>query len=214
MDKLRVLFSALIIFMVAFTTLAQAEVGEGWGVGLRAGGSVFTQDVADDTQGDIGPVVSGNILYRFSQIASAGLNVEWENHGFDTSGADLGDINTISLMPFAEFHLPLTNSLSPYGFLGVGVNINSVSESDVFQNACISTFGSSCDFETDTTIAFKVGAGVDFFITEALALNAEIGWKMNEGDVDIKAAGTTVASDDFQGSVFQFLLGLRYFFGT
>ncbi len=62
------------------------------------------------------------------------------------------------------------------------------------------------------TFAFRGGAGVDFFVTDPLAVNAEAAWKSNSGDGEITVGGTPVLRGAFDASAAQVMLGLRWYF--
>jgi len=181
-----------------------------WGVGLRVGPSILTQDVSGSIEANTGPIISGNILYGLTDNFSMGLNLEWETHQAESVG-DIGDINIFSLIPFIEFRPGGRQAFSPYASLGIGININSFNEeSGLF---CVTTIGSGfCKIEPENTFALKFAGGFDYFVTPNLALNAEIGWKLNSGDSDVKVSGVGTISDDFRASVFNLLFGLRYYF--
>lgn len=190
----------IIAFLLGLTTKTNAEDIQGrWGVGIRGGFSTLTQDVATDTEGRSGPVISGNIIYGLTNILSLGLNVEWERHEIKDkpSGFNFGDQTTFSILPFAEIRsagLGGNKDLSPYASFGLGVNLNSFSES-----GDVSALGEK--IEPENSFALKIGAGVDYFVTPNFALNAEAGWKLNSGDVDFKIGET----DDNKISAFSIL---------
>jgi opacity protein-like surface antigen len=81
----------------------------------------------------------------------------------------------------------------PYGTLALGMNLNSFDEEDNVGN-----------IDVDNTFAFRIGGGTDYFVTPHLALNTELAWKMNKGDI----GGTT--GTDFNASSMLFLFGVRY----
>jgi opacity protein-like surface antigen len=175
-------------------------------VGFRAGAGILTQDLTTGLEGDLGPVVSGNFFYAVdhgNHGALLGLNIEWETHGVDVFGADLGDATTISLIPFVELRGAGMAPITPYVSLGLGANINSFDLS-----SAAGPFISKLD--PPVTFALKVGGGADYFIDKNVALNGEIGWKYNSGDADVCSGGC--GTIDWDSSVFSFLFGVRYFF--
>jgi len=201
-----VLMTAALFLISMSAAFAQNTSIKGrWGLGVRGGVGVVTQDLADSVQGDLGPIVSGNIMYALEDSLLLGLNVEWETHQINVSSADLGDSTTISLLPFVELRGARMANITPYLSLGVGVNLNSFD---------LSSTGSAVFSKLDppTTVALKIATGADFFITQNAALNAEIGWKYNSGDVDACSPFIGCGTDDWNLSVFSALLGLRYFF--
>ncbi len=205
-----ILATAVVLF--AFQD-ARAEPGR-WALGLRAGPSFFTQDVIEDLDeidSDVGPWVGGSLLYRVSEIVSVGFEVEWETHGIDVYGVDFGSASALSLMPFLEVHLPASERFSPYLCLGVGYNINDFSPSEEVE-AAAGYFGADYDVEVDDAMALKAGLGLDWFVSDRIALNGELGWKLNKGDAAETLDGVKVSSGDFNGSSIALRLGVRLFF--
>lgn len=193
---------------------AWAETGS-WAVGLRAGPSFFTQDVIEDLDeidSNVGPLVGGSLLYRVNEIFSFGFEIEWESHGVDIYDVDLGSASAISLLPFVEVHLPASERVSPYLCLGFGYNINNFSPSDEAKAAVGYFYGADYDVEVDDSLAVKVGLGIDWLVSERVALNGEAAWKLNQGDVAETLDGVEVSSGDFNGSSIALRLGVRVFF--
>ena len=214
--KKPILFAMVVCF---FCVEASAE-GR-LGLGLRAGPSFYTQDVFGGTSDGsgplkVGPIVSGNLIYRINDSFSVGLNAEWETHEVQSLGSDIGDACAVSLIPFAEYRFLGREILgqgedSFYVFLGLGYNINSYDPKDHVKETAKS-LGASYDVKVDNTFALKVGGGLETFFTEDLAFNMEFAWKLNMGDAQEFVNGTEVLSGDFNGSALSVLIGLRYYF--
>jgi len=190
------------------------RITTGWGVSLRTGGSFYHDDVISSVEGDPGVLVNGQVFYHIDRSWILGMSVEWERHQTSAAGIDLGTAQTISLLPYAEFHLPFFpwEAVSPYISLAAGLNINSYELDGSVAAACAALGFGSCDVEPENTFAFKGGIGTDIFITDNLAINAEGAWKLNSGDGKITVGGATVSQGDFEASVAQVILGVRWFF--
>jgi len=204
----------LALFFTATSAIAQELKGK-LGVGVRGGPSVLTQNAASISgmavEGNVGPIVSGSILYGLSDALLVGIDVEWGTQTLDISGSDIGDSTTYSIMTFIEDHAG-TKPLSPYILFGLGANINALDLNSTFNAACKQTFGGSCNAKLDTTLAFKVAGGIDYFVIPNLALNTEVGYIYNSGNMTVTVpVGSEKKS--FNGSVFSALFGIRYFFG-
>lgn len=166
----------------------------------------MTQDLNDEIPGapfeaDAGPIISGNIIYGVTNSVSLGVNLEWETHNVEFLGFDIGDANTLSLLPFVELRATY-GSFVPYASLGVGININSFDEEPII---------SPLKFDPENTLAPKLGGGADYFLTPSFALNTELGWKLNSGDVELSVPGLT-ATADYNASAFSILFGARKYF--
>lgn len=190
-----------------------------WGVGLRGGPSIPTHDIVDNIpspiEADAAITVSGNLLYALTDFLNLGLLVEYERYKIDFANIDVGQMNTVSLMPFFELRHIIQGSAGvavPYIFMAGGVHFNSLEESSTLPSGCQQAFGSSdCAFDPPTGAGIKAGGGVDYFVTEGLALNTEIAWKSNEGNADIRRGGTE-QTEQFTANKITFLIGLRYYF--
>jgi hypothetical protein len=202
-----VLITVALFFVSVNVALAQGTNLEGrWGVGLRAGTAILTQDIASGIGGDLGPIVSGNIMYALENFLLLGFNIEWETHAVNAGNTSLGDATTISVIPFMEFRDAEMKPISPYVSFGMGANFNSINRSDIVATA----FNR---FDLPTTVAVKAGIGADYFLTQNMALNAEAGWKYNSGEANVCIPGNC-ARLDWRASSFSVLLGFRYFFGS
>jgi len=96
--------------------------------------------------------------------------------------------------------------------VAVGVNINSVDLDCDVEEAGYMAYGAKYDIEVDDTFGFKIGFGADFFVTEKLAANLELGWKYNKGELHDTVGGLTLSEMDFNASSFTFIGGFRYYF--
>jgi len=189
----------IILLTLAVFLGASAAHAEGrFGIGLRAGPSFFPQGVfPEDVEEQVGPVVSGNVLYLLNTWFAFGINAEWEMHNFQVGSTDVSDNWTVSIIPFVELRGPYSSYLS----VGVGYNLN---EFDV---------DGPDNIEMDDSVAFKGAAGWDIFVTDNLALNLELGWKYNKGDAYLKRSdGPKTFFDELNLSVMSALFGVRYYF--
>lgn len=206
--------SCLLCLFVLLCVAAGAEAEERhhkWSAGLRGGPSILTQDAAENLniEGQIGPLFNGVVVYDLHPNFSFGFEAEWEQHKLDQADLTLGNASTASLLIRFEFHIERTRPISPYFLFAGGYNLNSFSEEDAYLESC----GPGCGIDIDNSFTIKAGFGTDLFILfENAALNAEIAWKYNRGDMDFLSGGSVVGSDDYNGSALSLLLGFRYHF--
>ena len=195
----------LLVITTMLSPSAWAADNNNWTFGFRVGPAFYTQDLLDENllgtevSSSVGPALNFQALYGISRYISVGLAIEWQRHSIelDSPSADLGTVNTVSLLPTVEIRPGRYGKFMPYGTLAFGVNVNSFSEDDALAGT---------DVEMDNTFAFRIGAGTDYFLTPHLALNTELAWKMNDGDFTVPGAG----SADFNASSMMFLFGVRY----
>jgi opacity protein-like surface antigen len=180
-----------------FAARSAWAVDNNWTFGFRVGPAFFTQEVVEGFSTDVGPAVNLQALYGISKYISVGLAIEWQRNfvKLDTPEVDVGYANTVSILPTVEVRPGRFGKFMPYGTLALGMNLNTFDEED-----------NVSDLDVDNTFAFRIGAGTDYFITPKLALNTELAWKMNKGDVSSPLAG----SADYDASSMLFLFGVRY----
>ncbi|HET6371294.1 MAG TPA: hypothetical protein VFG95_08855 [Nitrospiria bacterium] len=199
---------------------AQSTPGK-WAVGVRGGAAFFHQDVTEDLSGKTGPIIGGDVLYRFTDIFSLGLDVEWERHNFEVLGLDAGYSTTVSIIPFVEIHPVGTKAILPYASLGVGLNVNAfhphppvtVLTDNLPPQLIVAISQLSLDkVDLDNTPAIKISAGVDLFATQRVAVNTEIGWKRNSGNGEFCNPFGGCKNDNWKADTYTVLMGLRYYF--
>jgi outer membrane protein W len=193
-------------------------------LGVKGGIGIVTQDIVPDAESagvdistSVAPSFSGTIGYAIGEQLVVGLLVEYQMIQIDAGmfGADvtLGDAHSFSVFPFIEWHfIGKSRGISPYLSLAAGMNINNFDVDEDIARASSSLLGLNYDIELDDTFGFKGAFGADFFITEGLAANLELGWKYNKGDAREKFSGVEVSEGDFNASNFMFTGGLRYYF--
>lgn len=209
----RTIVVLLAIFLLPFLSAARAEEGRGRiGLGLRTGPSIVTQrsdagGTRSDTKGVLGPMVGVNFLYDLTRKFSLGLNVEWEIHEIQVSGTNFGDGIVVAILPFAQYRFIDWKGLMPYLALGLGMNVNSFSESGTLK-------GASTSIHPENSFALKGSAGLDYFFFKKWALNFDAGWRWNTGNFETRVNGVPVAAagGTFKGSVLTVLIGVRYYF--
>jgi outer membrane protein len=172
-----------------------------WLFGFRAGFAPLTQELRTNFQTDVGSLVNVQGMYSVSKWVMAGLMLEWERHGIsqERPSVDVGHLDTVSLLPTVEVRPGRLGPVAPYASMGFGVNVNSFGESNAIRGTTISP---------SNNFAWRLAWGADYFLTRTLALNAEMGYKRNDGHVTING----VQSSDWNASSFGFLVGVRALF--
>ena len=173
-----------------------------WYLGVRAGFTPLTQELARNTDTDVGSLLNFQAMYAVNKWLFLGMMIEWERHSVDTErpSLNLGHLDTVSVLPTLELRPFRVGPISPYANMSFGVNVNGFGEDrDNIGNTTISP---------SNNFAWRLGWGADYALTEQLALNVEMAYKRNDGHVTIG----NVRSDDWNASSFGFLVGVRLFF--
>ena len=133
------------------------------------------------------------------------MMLEWHQYDINSGAAEVGTLNTFSLLPAVEFRPTreiMRNVgfewLIPYASLATGVNLHSFSNSARLGGQPVSF---------PSTFAFRVAGGLDFPITSNLAVNGEVAWKKDSGTFDRNGL-----DNNFNASPLMFLFGLRAHF--
>lgn len=173
------------------------EAGK-WVLGMRAGFAPLTQQLSVHTSTDVGSLVNFQAMYSLNKWFLVGMMLEWERHAIDRErpSADLGNQDTISVLPTIELRPGNFGSLSPYVNMGFGVNVNSFGEN------------TGTRISPSNTFAWRLGWGADYMITKQFALNTEMAYKRNDGHATVN--GTR--NDDWNASSFGFLFGVKLYF--
>ena len=201
------LFGVLLLGVVP--DQAQAEMQNGgiepgkFVLGMRAGFAPVTQTTSDslNTSTDVGSLVNFQGMYSLNNWLLVGMMVEWERHSMSglRFNTDLGHQDTVSVLPTVEIRPVKFGQLIPYANMSFGVNVNSFGESSAISGTTISP---------SNTFAWRLGGGVDYMLTNQLALNTEMAYKRNDGHVTVNG----VQINDWNQSSFGFLVGVKMFF--
>lgn len=183
--------------------VAEGQAPEGrWTAGFRAGFSPLTQEMFGGTDTSVGPVLNFMGMYGVNKWMNVGLMLEYNRHGVSTEGPqDIGTLNTVSLLPTVEFRPGRYGRLVPYGSVGMGVNVNSLSQDDASKR----NMGT---LSAPNTFAFRLAGGVDYPLSDKLALNTEVAWKRNRGGLE----RNDVDAGPFDASSINILFGVKYTF--
>ena len=177
--------------------------------GARAGVVVPTQQILENVSSgtSVGPLVNLEGYYVLREWVRLGVMFEWHQFNVSTGDVKLGTLSTYSFLPTVEFR-PTREMMReglgfawviPYASLGAGVNVHSFSSATQLGNASVSF---------PSTGAFRVAGGLDFPITQNLALNTEIAWKRDSGTFEDNLG----RESNFNASPLMFLFGLRVHF--
>ena len=194
---------AVLVSAFPFSTLTSAQEFGGiepgrWIVGFRAGFSPLTQQLSEGTSTSVGPLVNFQAMYSLNTWFLVGMMLEWERHGVrvEQRDADLGQQDTVSVLPTIEIRPGRSGPLSPYVNMSFGVNVNSFGEDTAIRISPSNTF------------AWRLGWGTDYKLNERFALNVEWAYKRNDGHT----TGTGGRNNDWNASSFGFLFGGKVFF--
>lgn len=217
----RLVCTGVILFFVVFDHEVRAQSVEGkWGIGIRGGGALPYEDVSTGFDSKTGPIVSGNILYGLGDIFSVGLNIEWEKHDIELSGRGVGEAKTTSIIPLIEWRPIVSGAVSYYLSFGLGINMNSfnrderrrtILSEDLTAQEIAELFTTPFEVDPENTMAIKISSGFDYFAAKNLAVNTEVGWKSNSGNMEF-CLSLGCETRDWDASVLSALLGFRYYF--
>lgn len=171
-----------------------------FGIMLKAGPSILTQNIAENTNGNVGPMIGWGAIYDLNKNVSFGLDMSWETHATEAAGIVLGNIHTVSIMPFWKVRSSADEKVNPYFYFGMGGNFNGFMEGTILDGLAINPSDS---------FGIKVAGGLEGFIQKNVSLGVELGWKLNKGafSYNVDAPDTR-----FNASCFQILFTLTPYF--
>jgi opacity protein-like surface antigen len=175
-------------------------------LGMRAGFAPLTQQLTNNTSTAVGSLLNFQAMYSINNWLLLGMMLEWERHGVNVErpDADLGHLDTVSVLPTVELRPVRFGPVIPYVNMSFGVNVNSFGEDKTIAGSRISPAN---------TFAWRLGWGADWMITKQFALNAEMGYKRNDGHATITGPGPLAGGRiDANASSFGFLFGVKMFF--
>ena len=199
-------FLCFVFIVVAGTpSFAQSESGGTepgkFILGMRAGFAPLTQSLTSHSSTDVGSLVNFQALYSLNNWLLVGMMLEWERHSIDQvrPNIDLGHQDTVSILPTVEIRPVKFGPIVPYVNMSFGLNVNSFGESNAIAGNQISP---------SNTFAWRLGWGGDYMLSKQFALNAEMGYKRNDGHATINGN----VRNDWDASSFGFLVGVNMFF--
>jgi len=174
-------------------------------VGLRAGISVLTQSVQDDSSTSVGPAVNLMATYGLNKWINVGSMLTWTRHSTKqvSTDTDVGTLNTVTLLPvYMEFRPGHFGKVQPYVGTGIGVNINSFSESNDLKNA-------GTTVSVANSFAWRLAGGLDYPITQHIMLNTEFAVNRNRTTIEVNPGANKSVAD---ASNMNILFGAKYIF--
>ena len=116
---------------------------------------------------------------------------------------DLGTMTMIPLMVGAQLRYADLGPVVPYVGIGIGVSFNLISEGELADDADI-------ELDAATTFVLKVPVGVDYFVTDNIAVNFEARYFYNNPEVTIENGDEI--EDEMDQSTFGIGLGGSFYF--
>lgn len=150
--------------------------------------------------------VGGTLAYGVTDWFAIGGEAGYSSIGtsVDASGVSInvGDLNAVPLL--ADFILRMPAKADqpavPYAVLGLGA---------IFWNFDSDIDG--IDIDVDTSFATKVGGGLDWFVSDNIALNFEASYVFSDADYKATADGDTL-SDSVNTDYWQIGGGVKFVF--
>lgn len=192
---LLVILTVLMVVMGASFCFAADGTGK-FSVGLKAGAGIPTESGEDTGFGLI-----GDVYYGINKYIDLGIESGWQR-------LDWGSIGDVDIFPLL-FNVKLKASdwindkFTPYLVTGLGVGFFNVNES------------SGYTINIDPGFAMKLGGGVEYLITNNLAIDVEASWVYiaSDYDADYQDSTTTAHISGSGHEDYVFIgAGLRYQF--
>ncbi len=203
MKKMSFLVAAAVL-LISNAAMADSIAGK-IGVSVRGGFTVPTDsEFSDGTkiETDTGWNVGGGIIYGINNNFAADLDVIYSEHDNKVTGIDIGVGKTADISLGVQYRFMPESALVPYVGAGIDVLVNDFSPNE---NLLVPS-----SLDTDTTFGGHLSAGIDYFITKNVALNAEFRGVLST-EADVKD-NTGLVEAKYDPSNFSGLFGVRVFF--
>ncbi|MHC1698030.1 MAG: outer membrane beta-barrel protein [Geobacteraceae bacterium] len=204
MKKFIILYCAMItLALTAGTALAADSISGRLGVTGRIG--ILVPDDSDaffvpsKLETDVGFIGGGGLLYGFNKNFAAEFDVTHSEFDADLAGFRAGDFSTTYFSLGAQYRFADlgTRRLVPYLGAGLDILVNDF------------TFDNGINASVDTVTGGHVSGGVDYFLTNQLALTAEVKGLLAP-DADINVDGEKVGN--YNPTSLSMTFGVRFFF--
>lgn len=204
------------LFMFIGQVGSAQELAKKFAVGARAGFYKIADD--DISQGELTSdgtfYGEGNLTYFFVDYFSLEWSVGYVKPDLDltqtATGYDLqyGELEQIPLLLTARFHwwsdIP---KVCLYAGGGLGYFINDFSVSSAFGNLI-----PGVTVDVDNSFGAVVSAGIEYFISEKLALNVDLKYIYNPVDFIQTSPGVSSSAFDLNLNTFLGGVGIKYYF--
>lgn len=113
--------------------------------------------------------LNGYLGYRVNEFASLEIHIEWVNNFLNDNPGQLGGVtSSVRTKVYAT-----QSRLQPYATVGAGILATTINKSNNIEGIN----------KAQSDWAFRFGGGIDFYLTENWALNAEATYLWTVGDV-------------------------------
>ena len=161
----RVILLTTITFILATGTAMAAGIDGRFGLTGKVGALVPLQDdfISSTTESKTGFAFGGGLIYGFCKNFAAELDVTHVSTlDVERSGLKVGDVSMTDVSLGLQYRFTPDNRLVPY--IGAGADFIT----GEFTNESGNKFG------LDWTAGGHVNAGIDYFVTKGIALNADV----------------------------------------
>lgn len=164
-------------------------------------------DVEDDASAMFGIYLTF-ALHRYHSIELSTDYVETDAKlsALGLSG-DAGKLKSIPVLLSFRAHLTDDPKFRPYFAFGGGYFFNEIASNT---NTAEFIYGTGAKFDVDNSFALHVGAGIEVFVSENIALNLDCKYIWTKINASVNKAG--FSDEDFKINPFIAGIGLKYYF--
>ena len=190
MKKLVLFLFALLLISVSVADAAPDRTGH-WNVGVNVAGGIPTDDGIS-----AGVQVTGRADYGLNRWLALGFSGGWQGFELDSASGTGITVNGADLTGFPLFadfifRVPVGDMpYEPYVIAGLGTVIWDVSDTSAFS----STSSADISTEVESSLAFKLGGGLDYFVNNNWILNFEAAYVFNDSDVTFTSSGSSATT--------------------
>lgn len=221
----KLLFFVLTVSLLLSNTAMAESIAGKFGVTVRGGASYIADSELNaeaanflgankDIEADTGWTIGGGFMYGITDNLAVTFDVNYLQTELEVSEAGgsgratFGTLQTVDFAFGAQWRFTPQSRFVPYVGAGVDVMWNNVDVDSEFEDIV----GGDVNLDVDYTFGAHLSAGVDYFITPNIALNAEIrGLLSTKGDITADEDDDDAVAEYNPSNISGFV-GIRFFF--
>jgi outer membrane protein W len=206
--------------MVLVSQSSFAQEAKKFAFGARVSYNIFQDDEIElfntniDTEYDSSVSISADFTYLFNESFSLELSLGYLKTDMTVSrfGDKLGygELTQIPILLTGRYHFSVNDKVMPYIGLGVGYYLNDMEDADgngdFFDDA-----PSGVNSFADDAFGFHLAGGVEYFVTDNVALNLDLKYVLLSTTIGFDGAGYD-ENDSTTLNSFVFGIGAKYYF--
>jgi len=178
----KILLLALVLLFATTSAATGEDLAGKWGINANITG-IFPDD--DDLDNVV--FYGGSLEYNFTSYLASEIEVGYTEMDDEFESLKFGEASYVPLLVNLKARYPEGN-INPFIYAGLGVAF-----ADYEEEQWVKDLGASLD--VGTGFAYQIGAGIDVFIADNIALYTKLGYLWSEVEAEASVTGYTATAD-------------------